>query len=97
MKWAITFAVSGLHRGVKQVKPFNPILGETSQCEFKDGTKLYFEQLAHHPPITGYEVIGPNRLFYFHVCHMLSVGGASDFDRPLIISRTRSLLALHNV
>jgi hypothetical protein len=66
-KWVMAFVVSGLHRGVKQVKPFNPILGETWQSEYKDGTRLYMEQLAHHPPITGFEVVGPNNLFYFHV------------------------------
>jgi hypothetical protein len=31
MKNYIAFAISGLHMGIKQLKPFNPILGETYQ------------------------------------------------------------------
>ena len=31
MKNVVTFAISGLYNGCKQLKPFNPILGETFQ------------------------------------------------------------------
>lgn len=34
MKNVITFAIAGLYNGCKQLKPFNPILGETFQVYF---------------------------------------------------------------
>ena len=38
--------------------PFNPLLGETFQCCYEDGTELYVEQTEHHPAITNALVIG---------------------------------------
>jgi len=37
-KAVIPFAMAGLHLCSGQLKPFNPILGETLQCHFKDGS-----------------------------------------------------------
>ena len=37
-----------------QLKPFNPILGETLQSTMPDGSKVYCEHISHHPPITAY-------------------------------------------
>lgn len=37
-KQVIAFAMSGLYICTSQYKPFNPILGETLQGEFRDGT-----------------------------------------------------------
>jgi len=45
------------------MKPFNPILGETWQAQYADGTQLYFEQTSHHPPISSFQVFGPNDIF----------------------------------
>jgi len=56
----VTSVVSGLHRGVKQMKPFNPILDETWQAKYSDGTQLFFEQTSHHPPISSFQVFGAN-------------------------------------
>lgn len=42
------------------VKPLNPILGETYQCYGQDGTKIYLEQTAHHPPRSHFQVDGPD-------------------------------------
>jgi hypothetical protein len=36
------------------MKPFNPILGETYQGNFDDGTEVYCEHTSHHPPITNF-------------------------------------------
>jgi hypothetical protein len=47
MKLVITFALSGLHNTCKQKKPFNPILGETYQAVFEDGTQIYCEQVCY--------------------------------------------------
>lgn len=37
-----------------QLKPFNPLLGETLQSTMPDGSKVYCEHISHHPPITAY-------------------------------------------
>ena len=42
------------------LKPLNPILGETYQCYGQDGTKIYLEQTAHHPPTSHFIAEGPN-------------------------------------
>ena len=42
----IAFFISGLHRGCRQVKPFNPILGETFQARYSDGTSVLCEQVC---------------------------------------------------
>ncbi|GAB5357504.1 hypothetical protein AAMO2058_000380300 [Amorphochlora amoebiformis] len=60
-KWSIVFVISGLHQGCRQRKPFNPILGETYQATYPDGTKIYLEQISHHPPVSQYELFGPNQ------------------------------------
>jgi hypothetical protein len=39
-----------------QLKPFNPILGETLQSTMPDGSKVYCEHISHHPPITAYHL-----------------------------------------
>ncbi|KAK9824358.1 hypothetical protein WJX72_009678 [[Myrmecia] bisecta] len=43
------------------MKPFNPILGETFQAATASGTRVYLEQISHHPPIAAYQMMGPGR------------------------------------
>ncbi|KAJ6249101.1 oxysterol-binding protein [Anaeramoeba flamelloides] len=66
MKLFICTVISSLHLTTKQLKPFNPILGETYQGFFPDGTKIYCEQISHHPPISAWEFIGPDNSYYLH-------------------------------
>jgi len=47
------------------LKPLNPILGETLQVDFSDGSKAYLEQTCHHPPITSFKLDGPQGLYDF--------------------------------
>ena len=64
MKLVITFVVSGLHNICKQLKPFNPILGETFQGYFDDGTSIYVEHTSHHPPISSFMIEGEGFKFW---------------------------------
>lgn len=57
LKYVIAFSVAGLHLTATQKKPFNPILGETFQALFEDGTKIFCEQSSHHPPASNFQVI----------------------------------------
>ncbi|KAI9907972.1 hypothetical protein PsorP6_003228 [Peronosclerospora sorghi] len=57
-KYVMTFAVAGLHHSIGQLKPFNPILGETFQSRLNDGTDVCCEHTSHHPPISNFQLIG---------------------------------------
>jgi len=66
MKWVVAFFLSGIHTNPAVMQnngPLNPILGETYYAEKKDGTGLYCEQISHHPPVSAYLLIGPNRSY----------------------------------
>jgi len=58
LKHVISFAISGLYGSAKQLKPFNPYLGETYQAYFPDGTEIYCEHTSHHPPISNFHFVG---------------------------------------
>lgn len=47
------------------LKPLNPILGETFEARYYDGTKLYSEQISHHPPVNCFLVYGPNKNYTY--------------------------------
>ena len=55
----LAFAVSSLYLGVKQEKPFNPLLGETMQGSFPDGAQVYCEHTRHNPPTDHFYIVGP--------------------------------------
>eukprot|EP00698_Gefionella_okellyi_P007410 TRINITY_DN1806_c0_g1_i2.p1 TRINITY_DN1806_c0_g1~~TRINITY_DN1806_c0_g1_i2.p1 ORF type:complete len:413 (-),score=77.45 TRINITY_DN1806_c0_g1_i2:891-2075(-) len=64
LKFVMAFMLSGLHLTCKQAKPFNPILGETFQATYPDGTQVYCEQVSHHPMVSAWELVEPNGLFH---------------------------------
>jgi hypothetical protein len=65
MKAVISMAIGGLYVSAKQVKPFNPLLGETFEASFpgKDIT-IHVEHTSHHPPIANFLIVHKN--FKFH-------------------------------
>lgn len=65
-KLVITFVMCGFHNTCQQLKPFNPILGETYQARYEDGTTIYCEQSSHHPPVTNWQVFGPKNEFHVY-------------------------------
>jgi len=48
LKWVTTYLISCLHLSVIQLKPFNPIIGETFQCRVGN-IDIYIEQTVNHP------------------------------------------------
>lgn len=56
LKYVICFSLSSLHFSTSQLKPFNPLLGETFQGEFDDGTKIYLEHTSHHPCVSNFYI-----------------------------------------
>jgi hypothetical protein len=65
MKNVIAFVISGLQNTLAQKKPFNPILGETYQAVFQDGSEIFLEQTCHHPPVSHWQLLGLNGLYTF--------------------------------
>ena len=60
MKLVMTANFSWFIYNYMFTKPLNPILGETYQCHGQDGSKIYLEQTAHHPPRSHFQVDGPD-------------------------------------
>ena len=48
LKWVTAYLVSSLHFSVTQIKPFNPIIGETFQSRIGN-IDFYIEQTVNHP------------------------------------------------
>ncbi|KAL4434735.1 hypothetical protein ABPG74_017155 [Tetrahymena malaccensis] len=48
------------------LKPLNPIIGETCQGFYPDGTRLYAEQISHHPPISYFTIYGPDKSYLMY-------------------------------
>ena len=61
MKYLIISSISSLFCSNFLLKPLNPILGETYQAAFSDGSKIYMEQTSHHPPVSSFLMNGPNK------------------------------------
>mmetsp|Transcript_22963 Transcript_22963/g.35430 ORF Transcript_22963/g.35430 Transcript_22963/m.35430 type:complete len:157 (-) Transcript_22963:394-864(-) len=55
--------MSSLYMSCGQQKPFNPLLGETLQGHYPDGTKFYCEHTSHHPPVSNFLVEDPEEKY----------------------------------
>lgn len=64
-KSVIAFAIGGLKDSASQWKPFNPILGETYESEYPNGTRVFAEQTSHHPPISHWQVESRDRSYVY--------------------------------
>ncbi|CAD8113109.1 unnamed protein product [Paramecium sonneborni] len=65
MKLSIVALISNYIQANSFLKPLNPILGETFEGGYEDGTQLYCEQISHHPPLSYFLVYGPKRSYKF--------------------------------
>lgn len=65
-KFLITASLGNFPVANGFLKPLNPILGETFEGSYPDGTKLYAEQTSHHPPVSSFLTIGPNKSYTFY-------------------------------
>lgn len=67
MVYIATFVVSGYASSYYRTggKPFNPILGETYECDRMDkGFRFIAEQVSHHPPISACHADSKNFIFW---------------------------------
>lgn len=66
LKLVITATISTFYVNLSFHKPLNPILGETIKGHLDDGTQLYAEQICHHPPISCFYGIGPDKNYLYY-------------------------------
>ncbi|CAK69397.1 unnamed protein product (macronuclear) [Paramecium tetraurelia] len=66
MKLSIVALISNYIQANSFLKPLNPILGETFEGGYEDGTQLYCEQISHHPPLSYFLVYGPKKSYKFY-------------------------------
>lgn len=66
IKYVMTFIISSMHNAASRARrPFNALMGETTQIEWPElGIKGYVEQTGHHPPSVNYLIEGKG----FKVC-----------------------------
>ncbi|XP_019949064.1 oxysterol-binding protein-related protein 3 isoform X4 [Paralichthys olivaceus] len=67
MVYIATFVVSGYASSYYRTggKPFNPVLGETYECDRPDkGFRFVAEQVSHHPPISACHAESKNFMFW---------------------------------
>ena len=74
-KYVILFSLSALFRSTEQLKPLNPLLGETYQCEWEDGSKFYIEHISHNPPISSIYITSAKNLFVVSGYIHMELGG----------------------
>ena len=74
-KYIITFSLSALFRSSEQLKSLNPMLGETYQCEWEDGSKMYLEHTCHTPPISHFYLKSSSNLYTVSGYFDMEMGG----------------------
>ena len=74
-KYVIIFSLSAIFRSTEQLKPLNPLLGETYQCQWEDGSKFYIEHISHDPPISRIYITSSKNLYIVSGYIKMELGG----------------------
>ena len=75
MKYLICFSLSSMYLSTGQMKPFNPMLGETFEGYFSDGTKIFLEHSSHVPCVSNYYINDIDGLYKFDGYYDISIEG----------------------
>ena len=65
MKYCLAGSISAAYHMNLFLKPLNPVIGETAQGKYADGSEVYCEQVSHHPPISYFLMVGPNKSYRY--------------------------------
>ena len=65
MKLLVVATISCWYRSSVILKPLNPILGETYEMIWEDGSHEYVEQTVHHPPCSNFILYGPDNNYKY--------------------------------
>jgi hypothetical protein len=74
MKLVITSMLGSFVNTSTFEKPLNPILGETQVAEMEDGTRMFAEQISHHPPVSAFFVEGTGYKIHGHFNYTAKAG-----------------------
>ena len=87
LKWVTTYLVSALHLSLTQLKPFNPIIGETFQCRIGN-IDIYIEHTVNHPITLNFyfKELNDNFIMYGHL-----IADASVYINTLYATRLGKL------
>jgi len=77
-KFVIVASLSCFHKSSHFLKPLNPILGETYEMLWEDGSKIFLEQTSHHPPISHYYMVGPKNNYKYYGYSNFSSGAGMN-------------------
>lgn len=90
-KFIISFVYSGFYHVLNELKLFNPLLGETFQGYFEDGTEVYIEHINHSPPMEAFYIC--NKRLNFKIYGTLVSGGKRPRNRqmPRLVIATNGL------
>ncbi len=66
LKLVSTAVIASSYMMMRKAKSFNPLLGETLQATLADGSKVYCEQICHHPPVSYAFVEGPAKSYVMY-------------------------------
>lgn len=75
LKKVICLGLSSLFRSTQQLKPFNPMLGETYQGHWEDGTKIYLEHTSHIPPVSHFLIEDKEKTYRLSGYFMMAMEG----------------------
>ena len=64
LAYITTGIIAGYHLDLNLKKVFNPILGESFVGKWENGATIYGEQISHHPPLSCWQIYGPNEEWY---------------------------------
>lgn len=82
-KYVIVATLSCFHKSSHFYKPMNPVIGETYEMLWEDGSKIYMEQSFHHPPVSHFYMIGPKKNYKYHgFCHF---GAGAGFNSVKVL------------
>ena len=61
-----------------KIKMSAPLMDDI--VEYSDGTKVYCEQISHHPPISYFLIVGPNNSYRYSGYYDFEVVGGAVFE-----------------
>ncbi|CAD8133891.1 unnamed protein product [Paramecium octaurelia] len=93
-KLVITATLSSFFWTNTFLKPLNPILGETLQANYNDGTQVYCEQIMHHPPVSYFLVFGPNKKYKYYGYYL--VEGRAGLNSVTIINKGKRTIEFND-
>ena len=65
LKWVTTYLIASFHLCVTEIKPFNPIIGETFQGKVGN-IDIYVEQTVNHPITYNFYIKEENNYFIMY-------------------------------